>query len=158
MTPAIKILKAHSIQFIMHEYKHDPSCTHYGDEAFKKLGINPDQMFKTLIIEINNNSKNLSVVIIPSSKHLDIKAYASIIKVKKVNMANPHDAEKVTGYLTGGISPLGLKNSNLKFIADISINNFETIFVSAGKRGLQVELKPKDLLLITNAKVANISR
>ncbi|MCP4178243.1 MAG: Cys-tRNA(Pro) deacylase [bacterium] len=158
MTPAIKLLKKKNIPFTVHEYEHNPNCIHYGDEASKKLGINPDQMFKTLIVEINNNQKNLSVAIVPASKKLDIKAYASIIKEKKVNMAIPHDAEKATGYITGGISPLAQKNNNLRFIADSSINNFKTIFVSAGKRGLQIELKPKDLLLITNAKVANISK
>ncbi|HJO94958.1 MAG TPA: Cys-tRNA(Pro) deacylase [Victivallales bacterium] len=158
MTPAINILKVKNINFTLHEYKHDPSCTHYASEASEKLGVNPDQMFKTLIVEINNNPKNLSAAIIPASKHLDIKAYASIIKEKKINMAKPHDAEKMTGYITGGISPLGQKCNSLIFIADSSIYNFKTVYISAGKRGLQVELQPKDLLLIINAKTAEISR
>jgi len=155
MTPAINIIKRAGINYCLLEYKHDASCRSYGEEAAKAIGVTPDRIFKTLIVQINNDSKNLAVVIIPVSKHLNVKALAKTIVTKNISMANTHDAEKSTGYQTGGISPIGQKN-NLSTFIDISINNFETVYVSAGKRGLQIELNPKDLISLTEAILVSI--
>ena len=106
-------------------------------------------------MQINNDSKNLAVAIIPVSKHLNFKALAKTIVTKNISMANSQDAEKSTGYQTGGISPIGQKNKLSTFI-DKSINNFETVYVSAGKRGLQIELNPKDLISLIEAILVSI--
>jgi len=155
MTPAINIIKKANIIYSLHEYRHDTSCNSYGEEAINAIGVTPDRIFKTLIVQINNDSKNLAVAIIPVSKHLNMKALAKIIVTKNISMANTHDAEKSTGYQTGGISPIGQRNKLSTFI-DISINNFETVYVSAGKRGLQVELKPIDIVFLTEAILVSI--
>lgn len=109
MTPAIKLLEKNRCDFKIHKYEHDPACINFGEEAAQKLGLDENQVFKTLLVELN--PKELVVCVIPVSKTLSLKAVASIFKAKNSKMANKDEAQKVTGYLLGGISPLGQKKS-----------------------------------------------
>lgn len=154
MTPAINLLKKNKCEFKIHKYEHDSECTNYGQEAAKKLGLDENQVFKTLLVELT--PKELAVCVIPVSKQLSLKEVAATFDVKKALMANKDEAQKVTGYLLGGISPLGQKK-RLKTVIDKSAFTFKSIFVSGGKRGLDIELKPEDLKKLLNTKEANIS-
>jgi len=153
MTPAINLLKKEKCDFKIHKYEHDPACTNFGDEAVEKLGLDANQVYKTLLVELT--PKELVVCVIPVSKQLSLKEVADIFGVKKAQMAQKDEAQKVTGYLLGGISPLGQKKL-LRTVLDESINDFKTIFISGGKRGLDIELNPKDLEVILKAKVGRI--
>jgi len=153
MTPATRIAKKAGIDFKIHEYSHNPNATSYGDEAATLLGVEPSRVFKTLLVETNENK--LAVAIVPVTGQLSLKATAKALGVKKVAMANPAEAEKATGYILGGISPLGQKK-RLPFIIDDSLSQCETVFVSGGKRGLEIELKPADLIQLCHAKCAKI--
>ena len=125
MTPAINLLKKHKCDFKIHKYEHDPACTNFGDEAVEKLGLDANQVYKTLLVELT--PKELVVCVIPVSKQLSLKEVADIFGVKKAQMAQKDEAQKVTGYLLGGISPLGQKKL-LRTVLDESINDFKTIF------------------------------
>jgi Cys-tRNA(Pro)/Cys-tRNA(Cys) deacylase len=129
------------------------ACTNFGDEAVEKLRLDANQVYKTLLVELT--PKELVVCVIPVSKQLSLKEIADIFGVKKAQMAQKDEAQKVTGYLLGGISPLGQKKL-LRTVLDESINDFKTIFISGGKRGLDIELNPKDLEVILKAKVGRI--
>lgn len=153
MTPAIQIAKKVGIDFKIHEYPHDANASSYGEEAATLLGVNPSRVFKTLLVATND--KKLAVAIIPVNNQLSLKAIAKALGAKKTSMANPAEAEKATGYILGGISPLGQKK-RLPFIIDNSINNFDTIYVSGGRRGLEIQLKAIDLISLCNAKLAEI--
>jgi len=155
MTPAINRLKKAKIKYRIHKYQHDANLKAFGEEAAEKLNINFDRLFKTLIISADFN--DLYVAIVPVSKQLDLKVFAKVIKAKKVRMADKKEVERSTGYLLGGVSPLGQKK-RLKTIIDNSALNFDTVFVSAGRRGLQMELAPKDLGSQTRADYYEISR
>ena len=154
MTPAINILKKNKIEFKIHKYEHNPLNTDFGDEAVEKLNLDSNQVYKTLLVQLT--PKQLVVCVVPVSKMLSLKDVASIFKAKKATMANKDEAQKVTGYLLGGISPLGQKK-RLKTIIDNMAFDFETIFVSGGKRGLDIEISPLDLKKILDAKKGNIS-
>lgn len=155
MTPAINLLKKLKCEFKIHKYQHDTSCKDYGNEAVEKLNLNSNQVFKTLLVELS--PKELVVCVLPVSKQLSLKEVAQNFSVKKAIMANKDEAQKVSGYLLGGISPFGQKRV-LRTLLDESATNFSTIFVSGGQRGLEIEINPKDLEAILKAKVCKITQ
>lgn len=156
MTPAIRLLKKKKTPHVIHQYEHDPKSDSYGKEAAEVLGLEPALVFKTLLFCLNGEAKNLAVAIIPVNKKLNLKLAAKAASGKKAEMADPAIAEKVTGYVVGGISPLGQKRALPAFI-DSSADTLERIYVSAGKRGLDVELSPHELRALTRARFAEIT-
>lgn len=156
MTPAIKHAERAKISFKIHQYEHDPSVQAYGEEAAQAMGAEASRVFKTLLIALNGESKNLAVAIVPVSGQLNLKAAASALGAKKAAMADTRVAQNVTGYILGGISPLGQKK-RLAMIIDESAFAYDTIFVSAGKRGLEIELSAQDLLVLCDAKECQCS-
>lgn len=155
MTPALDLLKKVHAEHRIHSYEHDPKAASYGLEASEKLGLEPAQVFKTLLA--SSEKGELLVAVVPVAGTLDLKALAHAAGVKKVEMADPAAAQRATGYLLGGISPLGQKKRLRTFI-DKSAQGFAMIFVSAGRRGLEVELSPAVLAEHTQATFAEIGR
>jgi Cys-tRNA(Pro)/Cys-tRNA(Cys) deacylase len=153
MTPAINSAKKAKIFFTVHNYPHDPASPSYGQEAAEKLGIAEARVFKTLVTQVDGTA--FAVAIIPVSTTLNMKQFAKAAKGKKAAMGDKGDVERVTGYVLGGVSPLGQKKK-LQTIIDSSAATFPTIFVSAGRRGLEIELKPADLAALTGAVFAAI--
>ena len=153
MTPAINLAKKNKIKYVVHEYTHDTSVQSYGLEAAQKLGIEEKRVFKTLVVMTQDNS--LAVAIIPVSHKLNMKQMAKALGTKKCAMAKQIDVEKSTGYILGGVSPLGQKKL-LKTIIDSSAEEFDTIFISAGRRGLDIELSPLDLQKLVKATFVSI--
>ncbi len=155
MTPALDLLKKNRIEHRVHSYEHDPKAASYGLEAVEKLGLEAARVFKTLLA--SSEKGELLVAVVPVTGTLDLKALAQAAGVKKAEMADPAAAQRSTGYLLGGISPLGQKKRLRTFI-DQSAEPFETIFVSAGRRGLEVELPAAALAQQTAARFAAIGR
>ena len=155
MTPAIDLLKKAKAEHRVHSYQHDPKAPSYGLEAAEKLGLDPARVFKTLLAATEKGE--LLVAVVPVAGTLDLKALAHAAGAKKADMADPQLAQRSTGYLVGGISPLGQKKRLRTFIDD-SAQNFATIHVSAGRRGLEVELAAAVLAEYTQGTFAGIGR
>ena len=155
MTPALDLLKKVRAEHRVHSYEHDPKAASYGLEAAEKLSLEPAQVFKTLLA--SSEKGELLVAVVPVVGSLELKALAQAAGVKKAEMADPAAAQRATGYLLGGISPLGQKKRLRTFI-DESAHAFESIYVSAGRRGLEVELAPAVLAEHTQAIFAGIGR
>ncbi|UAL44487.1 Cys-tRNA(Pro) deacylase [Shewanella inventionis] len=153
MTPAIDITKKHKIDFKVHEYQHDASSESYGLEAAQKLALPAEQVFKTLVVSLDN--QKLAVAVVPVSSMLSMKLMAKAAGAKKAHMAEAIAVERSSGYVLGGVSPLGQKR-RLATVIDASALQFEHIYVSAGKRGLDISLKPDDLQRLLNATFADI--
>ncbi|MGB5444755.1 MAG: Cys-tRNA(Pro) deacylase, partial [Psychromonas sp.] len=139
MTPAIDLLNKHKIKFKVHQYQHDKNCDSYGLEAAEKMQIEAQRVFKTLVVNLDNNS--LVVSILPVTEKLNMKQVAKSCSVKKAQMAEKEAVLRSTGYVLGGVSPLGQKK-RLKTLVNSSALDFPSIYVSAGKRGLEIELNP----------------
>jgi len=154
MTPATKQLEQHKISFKLHQYQHDANASSFGDEAVEKLSLNAEQVFKTLVVCTDTNQ--LVVAIVPVNLKLNLKAVAKKLQVKKVKMADAKRVEVSTGYVLGGVSPLGQKKS-LVTIIDESAEKFSLIYVSGGRRGLEIELSPVELAKLCQASFDNIS-
>ena len=157
MTPAVNSAKKANIRFSLHEYAHNPQASSYGEEAAQLLNQDPNRVFKTLLVAIEGDQKKLAVAVVPVSGQLNLKQMANALNAKKVVMAEPAAAERITGYLVGGISPLGQKK-RLPTVIDSSAHQFETIFISAGKRGLEIELSAPDLSQLVSGQFAEIAR
>lgn len=149
-TPAMVALREAEVAFAVHEYNHDPDETAFGEEAAKALRLDPDRVFKTLVAEVDGG---LVVAVVPVSGQLSLKALAAAVGGKRAAMADPKVAEKTTGYVLGGISPLGQRKS-LPTVVDATVMDHSTVFVSGGRRGLDIELKPEDLIRLTAARTA----
>jgi Cys-tRNA(Pro)/Cys-tRNA(Cys) deacylase len=147
-TPAIVAAERAGIAFLVHEYEHDPRSTSYGLEAVARLGLDAARVFKTLVADVDGT---LTVAIVPVEAQLDLRALG-----KRARMADPKAAERATGYVTGGISPLGQRRA-LPTVLDDSALEFDTIHVSAGRRGLELELAPADLLELTGGRTAAVA-
>lgn len=153
-TPALRLLADAAISFTQHSYSHTPGERHFGDETAAALGVDPDLLYKTLLA---STDKGLVVGVLSCSHQLDLKALAAVVGAKKASMADPRIAERSTGYVVGGISPLGQKTP-LPTVLDERAFDHELIYVSGGRRGLQVRLSPDDLQHLTGAHIAAISR
>jgi Cys-tRNA(Pro)/Cys-tRNA(Cys) deacylase len=147
-TPAIVAAERAGIAFRVHDYAHDPRAESFGTEAVEKLGIDPARVFKTLVADVDGT---LTVAVVPVEAQLDLRSLG-----KRARMADPRAAERSTGYVTGGISPLGQRR-RLPTVLDESALGFETIYVSAGRRGLEIELAPGDLLVLTGGTTAAVA-
>jgi Cys-tRNA(Pro)/Cys-tRNA(Cys) deacylase len=154
MTPAVNLLKKRKIKHRIHTYDHDPGTRAYGEEAADKLGVSPDRLFKTLVCV--TDSQQTVVAVVPVSKQLNLKQMAKAVNVKKAKMAGKKDVERITGYLPGGVSPISQKK-RMPTVIDASALGFETIYVSAGRRGVQAELSPQDLKGVAGASFVVIA-
>lgn len=153
-TPATVALTQAKASFALHPYDHDANASAYGEEAADALGVPYEQIFKTLVAE---TEAGLAVAVVPVAAKLDLKAFAAALKGKKAAMADPTKVERVTGYVVGGISPLG-QRKRLPTVVDDSALGFETIYFSAGRRGLQIETAPANLITLTSATTAAIAK
>ncbi|MFJ4712297.1 Cys-tRNA(Pro) deacylase [Streptomyces sp. NPDC088785] len=153
-TPATVALTAAGTAFTVHSYEHDPAHASYGEEAAEAMGVSPDRVFKTLVADVDGR---LTVAVVPVAGQLDLKALAAAVGGKRAAMADPALAERTTGYVRGGISPLG-QRKKLPTVIDASAARHATICVSAGRRGLEVELAAADLAALTDAVLAPVGR
>ena len=155
MTPAITQARKAKITYSIHEYHHSPSCDSYGSEAAEKLGLSEERVFKTLVVRLDD--ERLVVGVLPVTSMLNMKYLAKAAKAKKAVMADKAQVVKATGYVLGGVSPLGQKKRLSTFI-DSSAAAFPTIYVSAGRRGLEIELQSEDLLKLTGGLYTELCR
>ncbi|MCL7931611.1 Cys-tRNA(Pro) deacylase [Halomonas llamarensis] len=154
MTPAVEQAKKAGIDFRLHEYAHDATAESYGLEAAEKLGVAAEQVFKTLVVKLDG--KQLAVGIVPVTAQLNLKQIAKAAGAKKAAMAEPSEVERTTGYVLGGVSPLGQKK-RLLTVVDDTAEPHATIYVSGGRRGLEIELAPGDLVALTQGCLAAIA-
>lgn len=152
-TPAVTALVRAGVVHRVHAYDHDPAAASYGLEAAQALGVEPQRVFKTLVAKVDDT---LVVGLVPVSGELDLKALARASGGRRATMADPATAQRATGYVLGGISPLGQKRTH-RTVLDESALGFSTILVSAGRRGLELELDPRDLLVCTSGCAAAIA-
>jgi len=155
MTPGINVAKKNKITHTIHEYEHDPASETYGGEAAQKLGVAEERVFKTLVVSLDDSS--LAVGVVPVCSMLNMKSIAKALGAKKAAMADKSAVERTTGYVLGGVSPLGQKK-RLPTVIDASAEQFPTMYVSAGRRGLEIELAPEDLRRLVNGSFAPISQ
>lgn len=156
-TPATLALGQAGVAFTEHPYEHDARATDYGAESSRALGADPRRVFKTLMATGGSGaSTDFVVALVPVSAHLDLKALGSAVGLKKLAMADPAAAQRRSGYVLGGISPLGQRQHSPTFI-DASAEEWQTIFVSGGRRGLSLEIAPRDLAAVTGARFAPIA-
>jgi Cys-tRNA(Pro)/Cys-tRNA(Cys) deacylase len=153
-TPATVALTRAGVEYAVHAYEHDPAAQSFGTEAAQAMGVVPQRVFKTLLADVDGG---LVVAVVPVSGQLDLKALASAAGGKRAAMADPPAAERATGYVLGGISPLG-QRKRLPTVIDESALAHETVYCSAGRRGLEIELSPADLIRLTSARTALIAR
>ncbi|WP_408899162.1 Cys-tRNA(Pro) deacylase [Nocardioides sp. R1-1] len=153
-TPATAALRAAGVAFTVHEYDHDARAASYGEEAAAAMGVDPARVFKTLFADVDGA---LVVGVVPVAGQLDLKALARAVDGRRAAMANPRAAERATGYVVGGISPLGQRKAHPTVVDDSALA-YDTVFVSAGRRGLEVELSPGELVRLTAARTAPIRR
>jgi Cys-tRNA(Pro)/Cys-tRNA(Cys) deacylase len=153
-TPATLALERAGVPFTPHVYEHHESATNFGEEAAAALGLREEQVFKTLVVSVDGD---LAVAIVPVADRLDLKAIAAAVGGKKASLADPTLAERRTGYVVGGISPVGQK-TRIRTVLDASAAEHPTIFVSGGRRGFDIELSPADLARVTDASTAPIAR
>ncbi|OII34790.1 aminoacyl-tRNA deacylase [Curtobacterium sp. MMLR14_010] len=153
-TPATLALERAGVPFVPHVYEHHETATNFGEEAAAALGLREEQVFKTLVVSVDGA---LAVAIVPVANRLDLKAIAAAVGGKKASLADPALAEKRTGYVVGGISPVG-QRSKIPTVLDASASDYPTIFVSGGRRGFDIEIAPADLLRVTEASTAAIAR
>ncbi|OEU97064.1 Cys-tRNA(Pro) deacylase [Streptomyces oceani] len=153
-TPATVAATRAGISFSTRSYEHDPAAESYGQEAAEALQVAAERVLKTLVAQVDGA---LTVAVVPVSASLDLKALAVAIGGKRAVMADPADAERATGYVRGGISPLG-QRKRLATVVDASAREHPTVLVSAGRRGLEIELAPADLVALTSARTAPIAR
>lgn len=154
MTPAVDLAKKRGLNYQLHEYTHDSQAASFGLEAAEKLGVDVTQVFKTLVVSTDANA--LAVAILPVDKTLNFKKMAKAVGCKKIQMADPKQVERTTGYVLGGVSPLGQKK-RLTTIIDDSAQSYATIYVSGGRRGLEIELPPEQLLATLTARFGAIT-
>jgi Cys-tRNA(Pro)/Cys-tRNA(Cys) deacylase len=153
VTPAVSALEAAGVAFSVHEYEHDPSARGFGLEAADVLGLDPDQVFKTLVVTADGDP---AVAIVPVSCQLALKAVGAALGRKRVEMCDPAVAQRVTGYVVGGISPFGQRR-RLATVIDETCQLYDTIYVSGGRRGLDLGVAPSDLVRVLDAVVADIA-
>lgn len=153
-TPATTALTSAGVAFTVHEYDHDARAESYGGEAAAAMGVAPDRVFKTLFADVDGT---LVVGVVPVSGQLDLKALARAVEGRKAVMADPKAAERATGYVVGGISPLGQRRAHPTVVDDSALDH-DTVFVSAGRRGMEIELSPAELVRLTAARLAPIRR
>lgn len=156
MTPAINAAKKAKVDYQVLEYSHDPAAESYGEEAAELLGLNPGEVFKTLLVSLSGHKSPLAVAVLPVSHKLSLKAIAKALGAKKADMADPKVAERTTGYIVGGISPLGQKKA-LPTVVDSSAEALTKMHVSAGRRGLEIALAPSDLVKLTRGQFGPIT-
>ena len=155
MTPAIRLLKQAGITHRVHQYTHDSARLSYGLEAAQKLGIEAERVLKKLVMKLDSGA--LAVGLVPVCFMLSLKAMAKVAGAKKCAMASPSEVERVTGYVLGGVSPLGQKLRLKTYVAD-SAQLHSTVFVSGGRRGLEIEIAPIDLAKLLEAEFASITQ
>jgi Cys-tRNA(Pro)/Cys-tRNA(Cys) deacylase len=153
-TPATVALDRAGVRYTPHVYEHHETATNFGEEAAAALGLREEQVFKTLVVSVDGQ---LAVAIVPVANRLDLKAIAAAVGGKKATLADPALAERRTGYVVGGISPVG-QRTRLRTVLDESALAYDTIFVSGGRRGFDIEVSPGDLVRVTEATSAAIAR